>query len=148
MRTLLAVDPGKHFCGWAFFVDGVLHSCGLDVPDEIALLMHAERLVIELPQIYRASRTKGDPNDLIDVALVVGQIMASFTDVTLIKPRAWKGTVKKEVMTARIESKLTDAEKALIPRLSISLRHNVVDAIGIGLFSLGRLKNKACSVSA
>lgn len=144
--TLLAIDPGVKKCGYALFQDRELIECGSilarSVNDVSVVLGSRDRpdiCVIELPQIYPVS--KGDPNDLISLAYAVGYYQATVsaeTQITVL-PRAWKGTVKKEVMGARIESRLTEHERKLVPRLAKYRRHDVIDAVGIGLWYLKRL---------
>lgn len=99
-------------------------------------------LAIELPQVYVASRSKGDPNDLINLATLVGYLCASFKTFSLYRPHAWKGQVPKIVMQARIMKRLDDREKANVDLVPISTSHNTVDAVGIGLHHLGRLKDR------
>ena len=87
---------------------------------------------------------KGDPNDLIDVAITVGQV-AQVTNwcplVEFVYPHRWKGSVDKPIMIERILSRLTYKERDLIDKCGVkrSKIHNVIDGVGIGLWSLGRL---------
>lgn len=143
----LAIDPGVKHLGVAVFDGGALVCAGLIKTEDKKALSeilftygYPDSVVVELPQVYQRSKSKGDPNDLIAVAVVVGALQERLRRVELVKPRTWKGTVKKEVMLKRIVSKLTAEETALLPKLSKSLVHNVIDAIGIGLFAVGRLK--------
>lgn len=95
-------------------------------------------LAVELPQIYARSKSKGDPNDLIAVAGVVGALDALAPHhTTVYLPSEWKGQVPKSVMTTRTTSKLekTELERIITPRRA-SLMHNVWDAIGIGIHHL------------
>ena len=143
---LLAFDPGKHHFGWAAFLDGVLVRCGLSSSDHKGLESFAALgypAVIEVPQVYQKQRGK-DPNDLIDVAIVVGRILQALGPgdaVEVVRPRTWKGTAPKVVMGARIEERLSAEELGTLFDVVVAdgLRHNVVDAIGIGLWRLGRL---------
>lgn len=146
---LLSVDPGVKACGMAVWQDGQLLSASMEsdlccFPGFVtlhSLCYKVDWLAIEKPQVYRQSRLKGDPNDLIDVAIVVGQVMARVDrPADLYRPRDWKGTVDKNVMCRRIESRLDVNERASVwlPKAK-SLQHNVWDAIGIGLHHLKRL---------
>jgi len=97
-------------------------------------------MVIELPQVYVASRSKGDPNDLIALASVVGALTHWFRGMTFVySPRAWKGTVDKKVMTERILKHLSEEERGRIQKAPKSLLHNSIDACGLGLHHLKRL---------
>lgn len=136
---LLAIDPSMdpNKEGWAFFVDGTLQRCGLYCDMESSLYGLTDFVVIECPMIY--PRTKVDPNDIlvlaIRVGIHIGSAQAAGVDYRLVRPREWKGTVPKAVFAKRILSKLTASEG----RILWSLDHNIVDAIGLGLYHLGRL---------
>ncbi len=148
---ILAIDPGA-CTGWAIFLPGVgLHSAGVCTVDDLSSPMfdtfaprHAE-LVIEIPQVYRAALSKGDPNDLIKVAVQAGRWIERAKlrgwGVREVHPTTWKGQIPKEIHHARIENALLADERARASSalsLPKSKRHNALDAIGLGLFHLGR----------
>lgn len=157
-RYLMSVDPGVWLCGWALWdaTTGELRDAGLArTPDGFSkeqalkylcaqLIVNDARLIIEKPQVYARSKSKGDPNDLIDVAVVVGGLVSQWpaVDTAVYLPRAWKGTVKKEVMVRRIRDKWVTAEECKRVQLpkEKELRHNVWDAVGLGAFHLRKLK--------
>ena len=60
------------------------------------------------------------------------------TKIVLVTPHKWKGNLPKHVTEARVLQTLTREEKGVIPRIGKNLIHNVYDAIGIGLYHLGR----------
>ena len=85
----------------------------------------------------------GDPNDLVDVALVAGACAGLLpAKVAFVKPRRWKGTAPKRVTNRRTREVLTSEEvhvyTVAMTAVPAGLRHNVLDAIGIGLWALGR----------
>ncbi len=137
---MISVDPGVHGSGVAFWFAGRLSAVRYYKPSEISSVLS---VVIECPQIYPGVKSKGNPNDLIKLAFEAGRIIGLFNPVELrvIKPRDWKGTIKKEAMLKRILSKLTEEELAIVKAANIpkAVEHNVLDAIGIGLWHLGRL---------
>lgn len=163
---IISIDPGLHACGLAIFHEKTKQLVHAELVKNVTSKDLAELIfhmgwrvqnaledtgleglghiyVIELPQVYRGSLQKGDPNDLVALGAVVGSILALCeTDRprVLYKPREWKGQVPKDIMVKRIISKLSDDEKAraVLPRAK-SLSHNVWDAVGIGLFYLKRL---------
>lgn len=96
--------------------------------------------VCEVPQVYRFS--KGDPNDLIELSAVAAACGASFQLQRVVgyKPREWKGQLQKEVHHPRILGQLSDAEKATIKEKRKTYLHNVIDAIGLGLYELERMR--------
>lgn len=158
--NLIAIDPGRT-TGWASFQDGVLLGAGAyswGEREALPLKLEAFQrkvigaavtrvspfVLIEVPRWYPHDQV--DTNDLIDLAVKVGEFKAFFQSlsctVDLVFPRTWKGTVKKEIMTERILGKLTPDELARVPLRPRAKTpdHNCVDAIGLGLWKLGRLR--------
>lgn len=151
MTALLAIDPGA-CTGWAFFGNGELFDCGVTEIDakpcravEILQVNYSPKLlVIEQPEIYNdRSVWKGDPNDLIKVALQVGRWIERATlagaTVKTTLPKTWKGQTPKAIHNARALGKLSVLEANRVPRMADSKRHNMIDAIALGLWTLGRL---------
>jgi hypothetical protein len=157
--VLLTLDPGIRGCGvalldgprvaWAKYVTNPVKS-GADVHavrEMARAVWHAlphltvARLLVEWPQVYTYGKGKGDPNDLL--ALVgVGSALAALLPgavVEGVRPRVWKGTIDGDAMVARIQSRVTAAERVAIQLPCASLAHNVWDAVGIGLWRVGRL---------
>lgn len=155
--NLLSIDPGAKTLAYAAWRDGVLEEADLlqpglgmsnveawrKLPRELEdrgfyLKLYTLSVIVEVPQIYVMSRSKGNPSGLLDVMGMVGGLASVFERIELVKPREWKGQVPKDVTKARVLATLTEEEKEEIPDLPKSLIHNVYDAIGIGLFKLGR----------
>ena len=146
---LLSVDPGKS-SGWALWYGATLVSADVQhlsaenawrpnrVPIEIAIVIvpAALSVVIEVPQVYAASKSKGDPNDLIGVAVCVGAwaTLFPFASVRLVKPRDWKGQVPKAIDHRRMLERLSPDERSRIR----SNTADCFDAISLGLWALGR----------
>lgn len=153
-HSVVAVDPGKDHAGVAELADGVVIRCALiraEGPYRVAVgvaawtgRMLVDDLVVEGQQIY--PRSKGDPNDMLPLAQVVGGVLARVTHIDHHNPlpREWKGSTPKDVFTARIEAGLTEAERDLVDRLKLpkSLRHNVLDAIGLGKWCYERVSRQ------
>jgi hypothetical protein len=104
-----------------------------------------DTVVIERPRIHVATRGgKADPDDIIKLALLCGAIAQHFhaqgAGVVFCKPDSWKGQMPKDATTARTVSRLGDNEmrRVNLPP-QVSLQHNVWDAVGIGLWSTGRM---------
>jgi hypothetical protein len=137
---MISVDPGVHGSGLAFWEGNRLIAVTYEVP-QVAEGRYLEHMIIEVPQVYMGSRSKGNPNDLIKLAFEAGRIACMAPTHEVIKPRTWKGTIKKEVMLRRILTKLDDTELAYLKALNLppSKEKECVDAIGIGLYILGRL---------
>lgn len=141
---LLCIDPSKpgNNTGVAVFESRVLVQCAL-WGEKLAAAERCEVLVIELPQVYPGAREE-DPNDLIQVARSVGmwEQATECNEVYLVHPRKWKGTVAKEIHNRRTLAKLEPRERALLEALYLpaSKRHNVIDAIALGLWATGRMR--------
>jgi hypothetical protein len=162
--NLLAIDPSLTCTGWAFFEGPTLKQCGIvrtdpSWPLAMRIGRAAEMItardeeeawpehdtVIEWPQVYTFGKSKGDPNDLLPVAGVAAVCAATLAYASrpaeLVKPAAWKGQTPKDVHNARVLARLTPGELAMVDGSGIpmSLRNNVIDAIGLGLWKLGRM---------
>jgi len=146
LGTLIAIDPGK-FTGIAVFRNGVLETAferywstlGEQAIDMKSLMdnIRPSSAVIELPQVYPVRSWKGDPNDLIKVAVQVGVCIASFAhycQVKLVTPKEWKGQTPKKIDNQRTLDQLAEQERKQISKKS----SHVLDAIGLGLWELRR----------
>jgi hypothetical protein len=140
---VICIDPGVKACGWAVFEGALLLEARYETPHWVCNkgCQRGEAVAIEMPRIYPGSgQQKGDLNDLLNLATVVGQVERAcrFGSLERIYPSQWKGQVPKKIMTARILSKLTPVELSRIVRVGAK-DHNTIDAIGIGLWKAGRL---------
>ncbi len=153
---LVSIDPGVKVAGialWensdlmaAWLVKSDQYRMGCAVIGEISSRVPVElisALAIEKPQIYHQSKLKGDPADLIELAIRVGAIISHVDPcgdrTTTYLPQAWKGSSPKDVMVERIKRRLMSDECARVelPRAK-GVAHNVWDAVGIGLHHLKR----------
>jgi hypothetical protein len=159
---MISVDPGLNGCGVAvwdtggFLVDAkYLKRIISSQPHTYGMAMglfecvrgynsaHYTRIVVEKPQIYPHMPVPSD--DLLNLhemsSIFVGMLGRP---VEWVRPRAWKGTVKKEIMTNRIiaiMNERADGTNIELPTAK-SLQHNVYDACGLGLWALGQLERK------
>ena len=153
--ALIAIDPGK-MSGFAEFdasdpdlpwdgVDKLKYATACTFEECLLLIENAAPLnqsrpagdcIIEQPQIYPGQHQKGDQNDLIQLAVMVGRYVDRATScrfrVTLVKPREWKGQLPKDVCWDRVRETLTPYELTRMEKLSKSRAHNMHDAIGLG----------------
>ncbi len=102
------------------------------------------KLVVEWPQIYarEEGKSKGNPNLLTPLAGVCSALGALFSEVTVltpVMPADWKRQMTKPVVIERVKARLSDAERHNIPP---RLAHDGYEAIGIGLWALGRWERK------
>lgn len=165
-RVMLALDPGLRNPAIAVFVDGTVHRAArVKIPGathkikdramrsaKVAELIFndlrdgperdVELVVLEWPQVYRAGRSKGDPNDLLPLVGIsmylcglIGVPMQSYL------PRDWAGGSQKSTTGDPLVSPrgrmiwnlLSGAERDVV-----DVSHDALDAVGIGLHYLGR----------
>lgn len=136
MGSLISIDPGKSVSGWALFESGVLARSGVIYGRASSL--RADRCVVE-QMVWRPGDARSNANDLLEVAttgaVLAGQISARVEWIPALK---WKGAVPKDISHARIRAKLSEMETSRIEDVGKKHEKEVLDAIGIGLFALGR----------
>ncbi len=149
---LTAIDYGAAL-GWAFFCDAKLIACGLlrtkakspgeRVRDHVAklssVLADSDRVVVERGTWRGGGKGSMPPAQLADFNASAGQLAGWYGE--LVTPDEWKGRVPKDKHQPRIIAALTADERAVLAdaKVAPSLLNNVIDAIGIGLFAVGRL---------
>ncbi len=155
MTCTLAIDPGLD-TGWAIVNEkGDLLSCGLGNPPHSSALvaLGVSKVIIERPQVYVGRMSKGNPNDLITLAIQVGRYSERFAEwpVEHVLPRAWKGTVDPDVLCRRVYAALSPSDRSILDpvlaplarapfspeTLTSGKRHNVLDAVGLARWSVG-----------
>jgi len=117
----------------------------------------------EWPQVYRAGF---NPNRLLPLAAMNAAVIAFVWEHTtadcafrMVRPAQWKGRDKKPVMARKILAAMRPGEEKAVAELDELIAdleraearggdlkhpaHNTLDAVGIGLFFLGRLKQRA-----
>jgi hypothetical protein len=155
MLSIVAIDPGLNCTGIAWLGDdgricvasirpkGKAKSLGQRVSDIMSVIVNGPKteglslnptvLIIEKPQVYAGRLQKGDPNDLIDLAVLVGYLLGNLLpSCTLLPlPREWKGQVPKEIHHRRILKKHPYLKKA---------SKDALDAAGLLLWGAERMK--------
>lgn len=147
--NLISIPGNK--TGWAVFANRALLSAGVDKKSDLfcaagrGIILAQETLVlVELPRWYPHDHK--DVNDLLDLCVLVGEVKrfyeAQSCVVELVFPRTWKGTQPKDVCGRRVLASLTPEEVALLPKRprAKDFDNNMTDAVGLGLWKLGRLK--------
>ena len=166
---LIAIDPGVHNMAIAVFGDnGVLLEAwnetsttmfenvnvrleGWGSPSvrlinrlQRHVRLERNRIIGERQVVYPGAKgLKTNPNDLLDLAMCAGAFYGALcvdmhASLTLVEPAEWKAQVPKDITKKRIEGLLSHSEPLSIKKGGEM--HNVYDAIGIGLFALGRAK--------
>lgn len=155
MKAVFAIDPGKHM-GWAYFLDGKLVDSGYCSKRAFlsGILSRAESragqklppsdispvsvLIGEMPTYRgRQGENKGTPDTLIALGVTLGQAVGLYMRkvevVEFVTPNEWKGSVPKDICHRRIEKVLDEDEQ-------LPDNHNAKDAVGVGLWKLGRYR--------
>lgn len=149
----VTIDPGVTN-GWALWCCDELIACGLGDPRQHGLHVVTSKnpdadtvddVWIERPVIY--PRSKARPNDIVKLATDAGEWAGMYracgVERHYVEPAEWKGQAPKDVHHARVWSKLTDDERDVVNEavrgIAPSKRHNVLDAVGLGLFVAKRL---------
>lgn len=148
----VSIDPGKHACGWALWLPGIsgaLVDAGLwaprvgDLTLPPPLDLSVETVYLESMEI-RGTGSKTPPADLLRVE-GTGHLLTGW-----LRPRrlvtwtasAWKGSVPKDIHHPRIRHALGPDETAILERaIKAAPKTNakeILDAVGIGLYGLGR----------
>jgi RNase H-fold protein (predicted Holliday junction resolvase) len=154
---ILAVDPSSLSAGLAVFTEvrGLLSYAQVVAPkpggpqnvakaiEEIARNYDITELAIEEPMEFRSKKgRKVKVDNLLLLARAVGATVARINVRTCYyRPTEWKGQLPKRVTEKRIRAILSDNEmsKIKMPR-GQKKRGDVFDAIGIGLFHIGRAR--------
>jgi hypothetical protein len=137
-------------CGHGLDMDAMVEAYDLDRAGDArrARALRQERGVVrvtlEWPQIYSVSRSKGDPNDLPPLA-GIGAAIASRLDVEAVsyKPAQWIRQIKKTETGDPLKSprgRLIWRCLRSEERDRVVLSHDALDATGLGLHDLGRLR--------
>jgi hypothetical protein len=99
--------------------------------------------------VYPTRRGKGDPNIQIALTAVVVAAISNVNSMlgeridctwTLVDAYQWKGRLPKKIHHDRLRNKYPD-EISKADHISISHRHNAIDAIGIALWYITKERN-------
>ena len=158
LGMLISIDPGND-TGWAIFRAGSLVDAGVGDPrtsthhrltsPEGQQQDTVDEVWIESQVCY--PRSKVPPNDLIKLAQSAGRWAGRYdslgVEAHFVEPSIWKGQVPKEIHQQRIVNGLTTFERSILLRAEKSVfstrRHNMLDAIGIGLWALAATNRRA-----
>jgi hypothetical protein len=142
---LYTCDPSTKATGLALFHDRRLVSVQLfeakgvhGMLEQIARLTvpREAELLIEAPGFYRFDRAK--PENVAKIHQIVGAVRAHFTTSRTVTPVQWNRGVPKNIAHPRIKALLSRVELAMVESIREAVRHNVYDAVGLGLWLHGR----------
>ena len=91
---------------------------------------------------WRPDDRRSNAQDLIRVATIGAAVAGMLSpEPAFVTPNEWKGQVPKEIMGSRILHSLQwDEANRAGKDIPTNLRHNVIDAVGIGLWAVGRMQ--------
>lgn len=150
-NLLITIDPGND-SGVACFVDGALYTArAYNTRECVAfgpLLNWLGSLngfdckaVGEMPEIYTG---RSNPVDILKLAKNLGRWQEALGARGFTwsdrKPGDWKGQVSKPIHHRRVLATLTSAERELADRLPKATAEHALDAIGLGLVTLLRMR--------
>ena len=171
MSEILVLDPSTTRCGLALFREGTLVAAGCvkntlgTKADILARVVHMAEacadwyndfgadpteIVVEWPPVYSPNQErKGGPKSVIALAGVCGALaMTIGCRCTSYLPADWTQQVpknkavkgaKKSPRAVKILSRLTQSERVVWDSIKYD---DAIDAIGIGLWHLGRLDRR------
>ncbi len=157
---LVALDPGKRYSGIALFVGGRLKAAARPAPGEAARCADAELAAMTGRAVVAwARRMAKGPFDavaehmvargasfkttsLLELCTVAGWLCGAADSAQLVPVSTWKSNYKKAVVHGWIAKELDAEEEAVlgaaVAQLNPRERGDVLDAVGIGLWALGR----------
>lgn len=135
--SLVSVDPGVDYYAWAQW-DGFNHLVQVGRPTIETRICWPCSIAIEWPQVYKYSKAR--PKDVEALIFSAGRV-ADRAQGTIYKyrPAEWKGQQSKAAHHKKIRAALHPTELVLLNGLTKGELHDIMDAIGIGLYHLGRL---------
>lgn len=158
---LLSVDPGVNSIYVATWCGQELRTVG----ETTNWMLNSDHIVIECPTLYQGRVVDTDQRDILNLVRTVERVkvLSNYDHWKEYLPRDWKGQDKKWITHHRVLTSLTDAERKTVKRACgediaeyveaacvaaaehkkpkySRKSHNLLDAVGIGLHHLGRLK--------
>ena len=156
---LVAIDPGKKCLGWAGFRrERLVKAAAPKCVERVGPWIVAAQLTMDIEigcaaavvlecMHWRPNDSSSQPNDLLDVQLVGALVAASLGVVVgVYKASEWKGNTPKKIHHPRISAALYTHEIGILREAltcTPKAHHKeILDAIGIGLFHLGRIDKR------
>ena len=135
--AFLTIDPGLHNCAIAAWDEKkrLIYADNLPTAQVVLLVdKHAPpaKLWVEVPVLYPKKRTT---HYQVERLLELANALKRAADGVGVVPSAWKAQIPKTIHKSRILGNLDPVEFRVIVSPA---DHNTIDAIGIGLWALGR----------
>lgn len=155
-RLVETIDPGG-VCGHAIVFDKRLVFCQYGSFEKIINDPRRRTspglFMLEIPRAYPGPKSKQDPNDMVRNALRGGEFKYKYRswgyEIEELHAQIWKGTIPKPasveeqyLMEERVLERLDAEERKLLyasmSARAVKLDHNMVDAVGMALWRVGR----------
>jgi len=148
--TVVGVDPGLQATGVALLEggfaklwtlrSGYVKTVGLgqrvlEMAAKLPPLEGVDSLVIEHMKVYIQRKQEGDPNDLVNLAVVEGVMLATISAKSyyLPTPAEWNRGVIKRVRHQRLRSNVIEEPDGRVSE-------HAMDALGLAVYGLERVK--------
>ena len=140
---IVAVDPDARGFAWAVAVDGVVVRAGRGATRAALKAVGpagGDRWTLEAPVNYERFGVAHRDLDRLRAVLrsVEAAVRKAGGTARRVRPAAWKGNVPKAVHHARARAALAPEEVA-VAYPGGKYDHNVLDAVALALWALGRL---------
>lgn len=148
---LSKLGDGERVAAVAALIHGWRSASYNDRAECVGHLGTHDTVIYEWPQIYRATRSKGNPNDLLKTLAVGAAAAALYTHrpgpqvrILTPTPAEWTHGTSKDTKSKTpwetergryISRRLSAAERAVVPA-----QHDAIDAVGLALFAAGRME--------
>lgn len=145
----IAIDPGlSKGLGWALFTlgDGRLVRAGFergrDAFRKLPIVPTVIEGALELPVVRSTGYQKGRQSDIIQLAVVVGQIRGAYPHVRWqeVTPEQWKKQIPPKIADQRVRERLTKEELTCVQ----VFRPDVWAAIGLGFHCFSKHRALLC----
>lgn len=138
---VVGCDPDTQFPSYAYLRDSELQSVLYQVagPRVAPPYPRSATCVIEA-QFVRMAGSKIPVQDILDLAWAAGECSMHFDSVQRVKPGVWKGNVPKNIHQEWVKDTLNEQERAVLAGLPKYKLVEILDAVGIALWRVGRLR--------
>jgi hypothetical protein len=137
-RKLVGCDPDTEHPYYAYFRNRELQSIHKAESPRIAPPYPRDAVLVIEKQFIAPGRSVS--NDILDLAWAAGECSMHFDTVEKYSAIRWKGNVDKAVHQAWVDAELSDQERFVLRGLGKVALKEALDAVGIGLYRLRRMK--------
>lgn len=140
LSLVVGCDPDTRFPSYALLRDRELQAIRYETggPRVRPPMPREALVVVERQFVVPGSRVP--PADIIELSWAAGECSMHFDRCEKVSVNRWKGQTPKRVCHGWVMDELSDAEKYVLVGLSKTQWVEVLDAVGIALWRVGRLK--------